>query len=372
MDGPATGREPALDHLRALAMLGGVLFHAGLAHSVLMQPFWPGALGTTARGVDAVLWALHLVRMPLFFVVAGYASAAVLERRGMAGLARHRARRVLLPFLVAWPLLGIAMAGGIGWAAANVDAPNALLLAVREAGHRGDATLPPTLGHLWFLPYLLLFTVLTWAGRVLGFGRALVAMRALGPTRALLLLPLLLAPSFALTSAPHPAPDGLLPQLWAIGVYGPFFALGVGLHRHLDWLAPLRALIAPAALVVLGAHLLFLWRLEAGPVDALWPRAAWPTALLQALIAAWGTVLLLGLGLRTLCRPSPLLDYLSRSAYTVYLLHLPVLLALQVALLGRPLPGPLAFSLVVAATLAVCLLAYEFGVRRTPLRQWIG
>ena len=60
-----------MDHLRALAMLAGVLFHAALAYSPLMHGFWPLADRQASAGVDAVVWGMHLVRMPLFFLVAG-------------------------------------------------------------------------------------------------------------------------------------------------------------------------------------------------------------------------------------------------------------------------------------------------------------
>ena len=94
--------------------------------------------------------------------------------------------------------------------------------------------------------------------------------------------------------------------------------------------------------------------------------------MLEAAIAAWGTLACLLAGLRWLDRPSRVLRWLAGSAYTVYLLHLPVLFAIQVALMDRALPGPLAFAIALGGTLAACLLVYEVGVRRTPLRRWIG
>ena len=64
-------RNLALDNLRALAMLAGVVFHAALAHSPLLAPIFPTADTSQAAWLDALLWPLHLVRMPLFFVIAG-------------------------------------------------------------------------------------------------------------------------------------------------------------------------------------------------------------------------------------------------------------------------------------------------------------
>ena len=370
-------RLHALDHLRALAMLAGVLFHAALAHSVLMQPFWPTATGSASWAVDALAWLSHLLRMPLFFLIAGYFAAALLHARGMGGLMRQRLRRLLWPLLLAWPLVTLASVAIVGWAVDHVEATNPLLSLLRAARDAPDAPpMPLGTGHLWFLYYLLLFTALLWIGRTLGLGRWLAAAMAQGPVRVALGLPLVLLVPFALTSAPHPAPESLFPALWALGLYGVFFALGAGLYGRLEWLAPLQRAggpgLAAGLIVVLALHACFLWRLRAGPAESLWPYAEWPTALLEAAIAGWGTLLCLLAGLRWLARPTPLLRYLAGSAYTVYLIHLPLLFALQFVLLDVGLRGADSFMLSVAGTLAGSLLIYEVAVRRTPLRRWLG
>ena len=50
--------------------------------------------------VDACIWFLHLFRMPLFFVVAGFFAAMLVARRGIGGLFRNRVRRIALPFVI--------------------------------------------------------------------------------------------------------------------------------------------------------------------------------------------------------------------------------------------------------------------------------
>ena len=106
---PPDMRIHALDHLRALAMLAGVAFHAALAYSPLVQPFWPSADRQNSPVIDALIWLPHLVRMPLFFLVSGYFTAWLLAQRGMGGLMRQRVRRILLPLLVALPVLHVSM-----------------------------------------------------------------------------------------------------------------------------------------------------------------------------------------------------------------------------------------------------------------------
>lgn len=362
-----------MDHLRALAMLAGVLFHAALAYSPLMQPIFPTADRQSALAVDAVAWGLHLVRMPLFFLVAGFFAAWIIARHGGAALARQRLRRIAVPFLLAWPLVWLSLSGATQWAAMNVQHPSPMLSMIAEWMQQPDAPpLPPGTAHLWFLYYLLLFGVLHWVLRTLELGRLGQRLMQRHPAWVLLGLPLLLLPALASVSAPHPAPESLLPQFWAIAFYGAFFALGTLLHGQPDWLERVRPMakwLLPGAAL---AYLAFLWRLTVEPPSADQLTAPWPTAALEAGLSVWLTVICLLAGQRLLNRPNPTMRYLAQSAYWTYLLHLPLLFALQYWLMDLELAWPLKFLLAGTATLAMCLLSYQLLVRHTPLRRFVG
>jgi len=358
-----------MDHLRALAMLAGVLFHAALAYSPIMQPFFPTADRHNSALVDALVWLPHLVRMPLFFAVAGFFAAAMIARRGMGGLLRQRLLRVALPFLIAWPLLHLALSEATIWAALHIAQPSPMLLMVREWLAQPDPPqLPPGTGHLWFLYYLLLFSVLHWVTRTLDFGRRAERVLAWPPARTLALAPLLLVPALASVSAPHPAPEGLLPQFWAVAFYGAFFAGGALLQGQPDWLERARPLLPWLFGASVLCYALFLWRLD----GAAWQFAGWTLAALEACISVWLTVACLMAGRAWLDRPNPTLRYLSASAYWTYLLHLPVLFLIQYLLLDVDLHWGLKFLAASGLTLVLCLLSYQLLVRATPLRRFVG
>lgn len=352
-------------------MLGGVLFHAALAYSPSMSPFWPTADRQNWAGMDALIWLPHLVRMPLFFLVAGYFTALVFARRGMGGMARQRVRRILVPFVIAWPLVHISMSLNIEWAVIAVNHPSGFLMMAREWLVLSDPPrLPPRTGHLWFLYYLLLLSLLLWIAHSLELNRWLDRLFNVSAVRIALVLPLLLLPGFALTVAPHPAPESLLPQLWALLIFGPFFAVGIALHGRLETLVPLQRWLWPGVLVCLALYAVFLLLVDQ-------PQAAHRLnyagiVILEALIAAWGTLTCLLAGLRWLSRPNRLLRYLAGSAYWTYLLHLPVLFALQFVLMDASWPWLVKFATSVVVTVLICLLSYEMLVRRTRLRNWVG
>lgn len=370
---PTDARIHAFDHLRALAMLAGVVFHAALAYSPIMHGFWPTAYRAQSPWIDAVVWFLHLVRMPLFFVVAGYFTASLIARRGWSGLLRQRLRRILVPMLVAWPLVHVATSASTQWALDHVAHPSPFLAMVKAWMAMPDPPgMPPSTGHLWFLYYLLLFTALAWVVHALDWGRWFKRTVRITPMRIALLLPVLAATGFFLTTAPHPAPESLFPQFWALALYGPFFALGALLPDRVDGLLSLRPWLWPGLLACVLAYIAFLMQLD-GRDAADWGRTApWSTALLQAVVAGWGTLAALIAGLHWLNRSNAFMAWLARSSYWTYLLHLPVLFALQYVLLDHALSWPLALLLSCGLTLAICLLSYELLVRRTRLRDWVG
>src|SRR3546814_13831321 len=121
---------------------------------VCLPIFFPTADRQTSVWVDAVVWGLHLVRMPLFFLVAGFFAAWVIDRRGGGALARQRVRRIALPFLLAWPLVWLAMSSSTGWAAMNVQHPSAFLAIVGAWMQLHDRAPPqPNTAHLGILTY---------------------------------------------------------------------------------------------------------------------------------------------------------------------------------------------------------------------------
>src|SRR5215475_2510561 len=101
--GPHAPRYAALDGLRGLMMLLGIYLHAAVAYSE--RGSWPWKDGATTAVFDASLGLIHVFRMPVFYVLAGFFAALLLEHRGPAGFVRNRAIRILLPFCAGWLVL---------------------------------------------------------------------------------------------------------------------------------------------------------------------------------------------------------------------------------------------------------------------------
>ncbi|PPJ43863.1 MULTISPECIES: acyltransferase family protein [unclassified Pseudoxanthomonas] len=366
-------RVHSLDNLRAVAMLAGVVFHAALAYSPVMRPIWPAADAGGSTVVDAVAWFMHVFRMPLFFALAGYFAALLVARRGMAGLFRNRCARVLLPLaLFAWPVLA-SMRGLTERAAETVIHPSPALAWIRTyIDQHGAMPSLPSWGHLWFLFYLMLFTLLVWIMSTLGVGWIGRKVAAMPVAIWIVMFPVLSASALALVGVPWPAPEFFVPALWALVFFGLYFAFGYQLFHHdslLDRLRPLAPFLLTGAVVAYAA--LFLWTqgfLDVPPSVVLRGVRAW----LEACAGFWMTLWCLLAARRWLGSRSATMRWLSDSAYWVYLIHLPVLLAVQYRLLDMPLHWIVKFMSSIVITLLVSFASYQLLVRHTVIGRLLN
>jgi len=366
-------RIHAMDNLRALAMLAGVVFHAALAHSPLMHMIWPPADAGRSVFVDAVAWFLHTFRMPLFFVVAGYFAALLVARRGIGGLFRNRCMRVLLPLLLFLPVVLSSMHWLTVDAAANVIHPSPALAWIRGyIDEHGALPSAPGWTHLWFLFYLLLFTVLVWVVSALELGRIGNRIANLHPAWLAAVVPLLLAPALASIGIPWPAPEFVIPALWALAFFGIYFALGYQLFHRIDMLERLRPLSPILLIAALAAYALLFWSTDGFAANRPAPLHHFLHALLEACAGFWMTLWCLLAARRWLAGRSATMRWLADASYWVYLVHLPLLFAIQYRLLDLQMHWSAKFAIAWVSTLALSFASYQLLVRHTPLGRLLN
>ncbi|MBI3282100.1 MAG: acyltransferase family protein [Acidobacteria bacterium] len=367
----APGRYHALDSLRASMMLLGLWLHAALGYANVRE-VWPFKDAVTTRFFDGSVLLIHIFRMPVFFAMAGFFAALLLERRGALGLIRNRTGRVLAPFIAA--LLVLTPVGAflsyyarIWYGPAALDASWRFLLSGTWIGRHF-----PT--YLWFLEYLLVFyaaaLLLAPLGRLTAGGARLFRAALRCPAAPLWFS----LPTFATLCAMDlgilDTPRALALSPRVLVAYGVFFAFGWLLYGARDMLGilPARAgFYLGAALAASALHLYFIHR-SLIVLKRYEPFAFFGSAATGA-IAVWLFVLgLTGWFLRRLDTPDPRVRYLSDASYWIYLIHVPLLLALHLALAPVALPAVLKFAIVVAAASALLLLSYDLLVRPT----WLG
>ncbi len=360
-----------MDNLRALAMLGGVFFHAALAYSPMLHNLWPSADTQQAPLVDLIAWFTHLFRMPLFFIIAGFFVAYLVQKRGMAGMLKNRALRILLPLIIFLPLCIWAVIGPLLSAVASVQAKSPVMeMIVTAMANPGTPPPPPTTMHLWFLYNLVFFCVFTWVLHYVNWQWLRTYFNRVTPVFFLAIFPLLLVPALLSVAAPLPAPDSFLPQLWSFGFFGLFFALGYWVFSLENFIDRFKAYGFTLLIMSVGLYVIFYWlipkHISIAPSSLVfWKKLA--VSLCEAYIAVWMSLACLVWGKIYLNCHNRFMRFMSDSSYWIYIVHMPLIFAVQYPIMDKDWSWLVKYSATITATLAMGVLSYLLLVRWTPI-----
>ncbi|MEV0949429.1 acyltransferase family protein [Promicromonospora sp. NPDC050249] len=367
----SANRVHGLDALRGGALLLGIVLHSLLPFMAYAP--WLITDSVTTPAADWGVVVIHLFRMSLFMMLAGYFARLILHRKGLRAFAVDRLRRIGLPVIVFWPLavLPIGILAVVGAAVRGQETPQAPPSSV----HPVLAALDP--GHMWFLVVLLQIYVIALAGRavlrrVLGNERAsALAERAggwfSGPA-GVLLTAVPYAAGVLLQGAPVDGgihmPLSILPEAEVLVAYVGAFAVGYALQARPDALVRLSRgrWVHLAVAVPSSAAVFYLIPTEN-------PAALAPLGALAS--AAW-CYALTGLCVRYLNGERPALRYLADASYWMYLMHLPLLVAIEIPLADLALPVVVKLLITWVVTFVVLVLSYHVLVRSTWVGGWLN
>jgi len=371
----STPRLHSLDSLRAAMMLLGICLHSAMTYMTVSVAVWPFRDRSQSPICDLLTLFIHAFRMPLFFVLAGFFAAMVHDRAGRTGFLRQRAKRILLPLVVAWLVVFAPTNAGMvyGINAYGPDPWN-----VVEAYFRSGEFLKPlrTL-HLWFLYYLLYFYVIATAlatvvPYVVGSAararfEKLFRSVAGSPLRPLPLAALTCATLYFMNSGALETSGTLLVPPASLIAYSVFFGFGWFLLGHADLIVGFRRYawtqvwVAMALLPVNAKY-----TMETMHALPRYDVGAHALAITTGSLIVWLLIFgCIGLAIRYFSADNKRLRYLADASYWMYLVHLPVVVWLQVALVPWQAPGFVKFAVVTAATTAITLWSYQLLVRHS-------
>lgn len=374
-------RLHALDAVRGGALMLGVLFHACLPF--LLGPQLWIVRDDASTELTVAFYVLHVFRMTVFFVLAGFFARMLLERRGVGGFIKNRVMRIATPLAMFWPIVFTVIVAVLIW------------VSVRAAGGAVPAGEPPPspltveawpLTHLWFLYVLLFF----YAGALALRGLVTLVDRS-GALRARIVDPVMrviagpAAPLFmalpvgaALYFAPNwmayfgiPTPDtGLIPNTAAMICYGVAFGFGWLVNRQVSileswakhWFSNLS----------LGVFCTIVCLMMLGVEPVLTPATPGFETMLYAGIYAlgvWGWTLgLIGAAVRFLKSENIAVRYVADASYWIYIVHIPVLLVMQALVQPLDLPWSAKYPMTVGISFAIMFVSYDLLVRYS----WLG
>ena len=357
-------------------MLLGLVLHSGASY--IQGPItwmWPYRDSQTSLFFNLLLAVIHLFRMPVFFVMAGFFAALLYHREGPAGFVRNRARRVLLPLVIFWPIVIPLAALGFVFAAKQVGGPSAWDLV---------SDLPPlrrpVLGHLWFLYDLLLFytvalLVVSATSRMPARAKQYVvdAFRTM-TTRWWGMLVLTGVTTITVLPMERPTIEtsaAIVQPARVLAAYAVFFAFGWLLFSQRDLIESLAARWRSTFAAGIAAALAYITVLIAG--RTLDPNLWHVSAVIVGAVAVWLLIFgITGAFVRYLSIPRPLVRYVSDASYWMYLLHVVPITWCAGLLAQSGAPAFAKFGIVLGVAIAGTLVTYHYFVRSTAVGELLN
>jgi len=398
-DRPGGAAPPArrgeLDLLRALVVVGLVLFHT----AVIFGPGeFPVKAATESPAVTVLLAFGATWGMPLLFVISGMGIWYSLRSRSGGAFVRERLQRLMVPLvfgvLTLVPLqlyLGLRHSGTTGSfvefyrrfldVRPSLDFPFVVKAAADGAGFET--------GHLWFLVCLLGFSLALLPGFLLL--RRPAGVRLVGKLGGMLSRPgavFLLALPLAAVELPLGSEIGF--ATWnrysyaGLLIYGYLAAADarIGEAFQRQWRP---ALAVAVLLFAAGGPMFAVASGHADPFTGTDPASL--TFRLLKTIDGWlWVVAILGLARGRLVRrtrtgeravggrigsPSRVGAYVNEAVLPFYVLHETVIVVIAEWVLPWRIGVGAQILLITFASLTVTLLLYDLGVRRTPVTRWL-
>ncbi|WP_044560784.1 acyltransferase family protein, partial [Azospirillum sp. B4] len=333
--------------------------------------------------LEPIMMLTSPCRLTLLFLVSGAATRFMADKMAVGALTRARVARLLPPLLLA--IFVVVPPQSFFEIVEKIAYPDTYaafyLKYVTASGHwcrGGDCLMTPTYNHMWFVAYLLAYTLVlsallaTMAAGLKRLERAVET--ALGGWR-LLVLPILFlgVMRYALLDR-FPMTHWIVNDWYDHALSFSAFLFGFLTAQSETLRRGFLRLRWPALLVALpayGAFATYAWAYRAD--DAVPPETL--RAVMRFVYAAdqWAAIAAaLGFGARYLNRDGAALRYLVPAVFPFYLVHQTATVVLGHYLAKMALPQGLEAVLLVLGTFAACFAVYESVRRVNLLRPWFG
>lgn len=366
---PVAGRRYDLDWLRVGAFGLLIFYHIGMFYVT-----WEWHVKSPHAGpaLQPIMGLINPWRLALLFFISGVALRFAMDKARMGKFLPRRLGRLGIPIVFGvfvWVMpqafAELYFKGETGpdifafwWQYLDFDMEFSIVT--------------PTYNHLWYVVYVLLYTLLVAA--LLPVLRRLVPavergfawmersgggwLMAAVPAAFINACTLMLADEFPVT---HALVDDWFNHLvsFSMLLFGWYAAKSSAFWRGVD-----KSLNLAIALAVTAGGLLTIMRVQRVFGDGL--------DMIEG-VFAWSVILgLLGLAQRHLNRPSKVLAYLNEAVFPYYILHQTLIVVIGAALIQSGLPLWAEASVIVVGTVAGCGLGYELIRRVKVLRPLFG
>jgi glucans biosynthesis protein C len=360
-----------LDWLRIIAFAALILYHIGMYYVTwdfhVKSPF-------ASRSLEPWMKLTEPWRMSLIFMVSGAATALMLKHGPGIALARSRSLFLLLPLVcgivfIVPPQSYFEVVQKFNYQGSYLD-----FLALYFKSYKGfcaptnssQCLIMPTWNHLWFLPYLWVYTmILILVGKVWPNSLAIIVKKLDQHVNAaaLLIAPIVLICAIRLILQPRfPVTHALIGDWYSHAMYFSMFAIGVVFaSSQLTW-----GKLAVVRWIALAAAIAFWGVVAFVSVDRPLRYLVVSTFHWCAICAAFG------FAKQLLNRDARFRALLNEAVFPIYVLHQTIIIVASQWWLPLHLPPAIEGPLLVAVTFAVSFTMYALIKKTTLLRPWFG
>jgi peptidoglycan/LPS O-acetylase OafA/YrhL len=369
-------RDFYVDRLRTVMTALVILHHTATMYGAIGAWFWREVApsGSPSSHVLILFCTTNQAYfMGFFFLLAGYFTPASLERKGNARFVGDRLLRLGLPILGFGLILCPLTAGLVTYAQGDGFWPTIAWFWTHRQFNPGP---------LWFTQALLIFSFAYCAWRaVLGAPLPQVERPPKPVPSGRWWLLSALATGVAALAIRQFVPVGVNIFALQVGYFATYivlFAVGIAAWRY-DWLRQLTWKNAQTGIIalaicwpVLPVAIALAETLNGSGKSNFFTGFSW-TAIFYALwepFVAWGLIALWLLVFRErMNQPSAFWTWLNRRAYSVYIIHPPVLVGIAVLLHGWVAPALVKFGVVGGLAIVATWLAADPLVRLPGIRR---
>jgi len=392
-------RYHGLDFVRAVAMMLGVVLHVSMFFCDVNSFHWlAGEYKRDSINTFAVK-GIHLFRMQLFILLAGFFAELVFQRKGMNILMKDRIKRILWPFLVGiiifMPIMMYVTDDTWPGAFSNIFDNASTLDRIISYIWWGAFTELEVFNeynfyHFWFIYFLLFFYLFHWLFHQLGNKDFLFKDNALLNKLThltvhykwgFLILALVSFPIHLSLQSPMFWPSHFNFQLNELIYYFGFYVFGAYLYKNISLLKSLAK--HGWFYIIISTPFVFLLHTPTESYDLasnvvvdittwkianiqLWKEGLFSNATDKSIIVflrctvSWTLCLgFIGLAHRYLNTPGRYVRYLADSAYWVFWVHM--LFTCYLSRVAQPMPGSAMFKAAVIFYLCMFLMYFLYN-----------
>lgn len=363
-----TTRRYDLDWLRVIAFGLLIFYHIGMFY---VTWGWHVKSAHAGPAAEPLMLLLNPWRLSLLFLISGVALRfAVDKASSMGAFAGRRFMRLFVPLVFGMFVIVTPQAYFELLAKGEIEPGYLAFWGRYLAGEDSFSVTVPTWNHLWYVVYLLVYSLIVIplmpAIRVLSGWADGAAFEKLMRGWGVMLVPGLLFVFYRFTTDmafPRETHD-LVNDWGAHARYGSYFLIGLLIAKNDTFWRLLgqtwrRGALVVAGLAIVLSLLWFNWEWVAQqPVLLVAARALRP-------LYAWAVIAtIMGAAQAYLNRPSARLQYLTTAIFPYYILHQTLIVIIGVTAGGLSISVWLEFPTVLIGTFAGCIVLYELFIRR--------